>query len=151
MLDIRVLGSDVEEETLALLAALPCLHDEPHWTQAQLRDACMGSEQVLGLFVKGKAVGYIIGAQVLDQADIHTILVAVDWRAQGLAKQLLQAMLARLKQQGATQVFLEVRQGNLAAQGLYAGYGFSATGHRINYYANRDGSRENAIIMSAKV
>ena len=148
MFDITMLGADVAEDTLAHLAALPCLPDEPCWTPAQLRRACQGAELVLALCDKGRPVAYMVAARVLDQADIHTIMVAVDWRGKGLAKQLLDAMLAMLRQQGAQQAFLEVRQSNLIAQSLYAGYGFAATGKRVNYYSNQDGSREHAILMT---
>ena len=151
MFDIVMLGADVAEDTLAHLAALPCLPDEPHWKQTQLRNACKGSERVLALYDQGSPVAYMAAAQVLDQADIHTIMVAADWRGKGVAKQLLAAMLAVLRQQGAQQAFLEVRQSNLIAQSLYAGCGFVATGLRINYYANRDGSRESAILMTASL
>jgi ribosomal-protein-alanine N-acetyltransferase len=149
MVDIQILGAEVAPDILQQLANLPHLSNEPHWTQLQLQKACTGSEQVLGVFVNRDIVGYMVAAQALDQADIHTLFIATNWRGQGLAKTLLQAMLDKLKKQAVTQVFLEVRQGNRVAQNLYQDYGFAITGERVNYYKNTDGSRENAILMSA--
>lgn len=146
---IQILGADVAPKTLQELATLPHLIDEPHWTKLQLQKACEGSEQLLGLYVNRDIVGYMVATQALDQADIHALFIATNWRGQGLAKVLLQAMLDRLKQQAVTQVFLDVRQGNRVAQKLYQDYGFAITGGRVNYYKNTDGSRENAILMSA--
>lgn len=147
--DIQILGAAVAPDIVQQLANLPHLSNEPHWTQLQLKKACAGPEQVLGLFVNRDIVGYMVAAQALDQADIYTLFIATNWRGQGLAKVLLQAMLDRLKQQAVTQVFLEVRHGNQVAQNLYQDYGFAVTGERVNYYTNADGSRENAILMSA--
>ena len=147
--DIQILGAEVAPNIVQQLANLPHLSNEPHWTQLQLKKACAGPEQVLGLYVNRDIVGYMVAAQALDQADIHTLFIATNWRGQGLAKVLLQAMLDRLKQQAVTQVFLEVRQGNQVAQNLYQDHGFAVTGERVNYYTNADGSRENAILMSA--
>ncbi len=92
-------------------------------------------------------VGYMVAAHVLDQADIHTVVVDVAVRGRGYAKQLLQTMLARLAGKGVEQVFLEVRKSNQAAQRLYLGAGFSFTGKRRHYYTNADGVREDALLM----
>lgn len=151
IVDIQILGADVAPKTLQELATLPHLIDEPHWTQAQLQDACVGVEQVLGLFVNGQAVGYMVAANIIDQADIHTLFIATDWRGRGLAKSLLKSMLVRLKKLGAKHGFLEVRQSNGIAQNLYRSFGFAITGKRVDYYKNVDASRENAILMSASL
>lgn len=148
MVDIQILGAKVAPDIVQQLANLPHLSNEPHWARLQLQKACEGPEQVLGLFVNRDIVGYMVAAQALDQADIHTLFIATNWRGQGLSKTLLQAMLDKLKKQAVTQVFLEVRQGNRVAQNLYQDYGFAITGERVNYYKNSDGSRENAILMS---
>ena len=129
------------------LAVLTCHENEPAWNARQLAAACSGSEQLMVVESDGQAVGYMVAAHVLDQADIHTVLVDVNQRGKGLAKALLQSMMQWLREQGVEQIFLEVRQGNLAAQALYAKQGFEVTGSRNNYYANKDGSKENAIMM----
>ena len=141
----------VSKLLLGQLAALTCLENEPAWNSVQLGAAWAGREHLLVVEQQGQAVGYMVAAHVLDQADIHTVLVDIRQRGQGLAKALLQSMIQRLREQGVEQVFLEVRQGNLAAQALYANQGFAVTGSRNNYYANKDGSKENAIMMMASL
>jgi len=138
-------------ELIEQLAALACHENEPSWTVKQLAAACSGSEQLMIVELGKQAVGYMVAAHVLDQADIHTVLVDVNQRGKGLARVLLQSMMQWLREQGVEQVFLEVRQGNLAAQALYAKQGFAVTGGRNNYYTNKDGSKENAIMMMASL
>ena len=138
-------------QLLEQLATLACHEDEPAWSAKQLAAVCSGSERLMVIEQGGHAVGYMVAGHVLDQADIHTVLVVVNQRGKGLAKLLLQSMMQWLREQGVEQIFLEVRQGNLAAQALYAKQGFEVTGSRNNYYANKDGSKENAIMMMASL
>jgi len=148
---IYALKDAASVESLHQLASLACLENEPLWNAKQLAAVCSGAEQLLVVECQGQAVGYMVAAFVLDQADIHTVLVDVKQRGKGLARALLQSMMQWLREQGVEQIFLEVRQGNLAAQALYAKQGFEVTGSRNNYYVNADGSKENAILMMASL
>ena len=49
---------------------------------------------------------------------------------------------------GATRLFLEVADDNVAARGLYERTGFDPIGRRKAYYAGADGSRTDAVVMS---
>ena len=138
-------------ELLEQLASLACQENEPAWNAKQLGAACTGSEHLMLVEHEGQPVGYMVAAHVLDQADIHTVLVDINQRGKGLAKALLQSMMQKLREEGVELVFLEVRESNLAAQALYTKQGFEVTGSRNNYYANKDGSKENAIMMMASL
>ena len=65
----------------------------------------------------------------------------------GLGCLLLESALLKMKNDGATRCFLEVRQSNAAARRLYAGNGFELDGIRKRYYPTEDG-REDALLMS---
>jgi ribosomal-protein-alanine N-acetyltransferase len=61
-----------------------------------------------------------------------------------VGRALLQAALEELGGKDVRQVFLEVRESNLAAQRLYGGLGFRPIGQRPNYYRS---PRENGLVL----
>lgn len=79
------------------------------------------------------------------EAHIVTIATHPDYRRQGLGHALMVWMIERARAGGATEVTLEVRASNDAAQALYAHMGFITVGRRKEYY--RD-NREDAILMT---
>jgi ribosomal-protein-alanine N-acetyltransferase len=80
-----------------------------------------------------------------DTAHINTLAVRPDCRRRGVAEQLLVRLIDWSIEQGAQELTLEVRESNVAAQALYAKFGFDVVGHRKRYYANND---EDALIMT---
>lgn len=89
-------------------------------------------------------VGYIGMKTVLDEADITNVAVHPAWRRQKIGKKLLQSLLRKAVQQRICQIFLEVRESNIAAQKLYAQAGFINVDKRKNYYEK---PKEDAYIM----
>ncbi|MGL4340370.1 MAG: tRNA (adenosine(37)-N6)-threonylcarbamoyltransferase complex transferase subunit TsaD [Rhodoglobus sp.] len=79
-----------------------------------------------------------------DQADIQTIAVSSGARRRGLGRALMQRMIAEAQGRGASEVFLEVRADNPAAQALYAALGFEQIAVRARYYQPDD---VDALIM----
>lgn len=79
--------------------------------------------------------------------EVHIVTVAThpDYRRQGLGRKLMAWMIERARAVGATEVTLEVRAGNMAAQALYAQMGFVVVGRRKGYYRNNG---EDAILMT---
>lgn len=90
-------------------------------------------------------VGYG-GIQVhVDEAHVTTLTVAVAQRRRGIATAMLAALLWHARHHGARSATLEVRSDNVAAQRLYARFGFAPVGVRPAYYASTD----DALIMWA--
>lgn len=88
-------------------------------------------------------IGYA-GVFVLPpDADIQTVGVRADQQGRGVARALLQPLLAEIDAAGATHTMLEVRGDNAAAQHLYDRLGFVRIGERRRYYP--DGG--DALIM----
>lgn len=85
-----------------------------------------------------------------EQADIITLAVKEPFRRQGLARMLLDKALADMQAVGATQLFLDVEDGNAAAIGLYEGLGFSHLKRRRLYYRQKDGTFTDALVMTKK-
>lgn len=98
-----------------------------------------------------KTVGYIGMWIYMDECNIINIAVHKDYRRQGIASILIEEMLKLCKKHKTRYIMLEVRANNIPAQKLYAKHGFRDEIIRKNYYANPDGTREDALIMSLEM
>ena len=78
------------------------------------------------------------------QADVLTIAVARAYWGRGVGSALLGALLQAAVGRGCTEVFLEVREDNPRARGLYLRRGFEEIGVRRGYYQP---SGVDAIVM----
>jgi ribosomal-protein-alanine N-acetyltransferase len=90
-------------------------------------------------------VGSIVLWLVVDEAHIATLAVSDAFRRHGVARRLLAQTLALAYESGARQALLEVRESNIAAQKLYAQFGFEEVGSRQEYYHD---THEDAILMT---
>lgn len=98
--------------------------------------------------VDGRVHGYGGVLMAGDEAHIATVAVAPDSRRSGLATRLLLHLTVAALARGATSATLEVRGDNVAAQRLYARFGYMPVGVRKGYYVV-DGERVDAVIMTA--
>lgn len=73
---------------------------------------------------------------IVGEGEITNVAVAVDYRGQGLARRLMEALLAQGTAMGITDFTLEVRAGNEPAIRLYESLGFVQEGLRRNFYEN---------------
>jgi ribosomal-protein-alanine N-acetyltransferase len=78
------------------------------------------------------------------QADVLTIAVAPLCWGQGIGSALLAALLQAARDHDCAEVFLEVREDNARARGLYQRRGFEEIGVRRGYYQP---SGVDAIVM----
>lgn len=94
------------------------------------------------------AVGFVIGAYVIDEAELFNIAVLPEYRGNGIADKLMEQFENELLGLGVKKIFLEVRESNAAALSLYKKHGFGQISLRKNYYVD---PKENAVIMSKEV
>ena len=94
---------------------------------------------------EGRVAGYITTFSVLDEMNIDSVAVDEDYRHQGIAKELIFKVIARKHPE---KVYLEVRESNAPAIGLYTSLGFENVGLRKNYYQQ---PVENAILMTLSI
>lgn len=95
---------------------------------------------------RGQAVAGFIGSRlVAGELHINNVAVRPEFHRRGIAAQLLAAALDLGRSNGARLAFLEVREGNTAAHGLYRRCGFQVTGRRRRYYNQ---PVEDALLMS---
>ena len=89
-------------------------------------------------------MGYVGSQTCLDETDMMNIAVSPAFRRQGIAKGLIDALVAALREKGSRRLTLEVRTSNAPAIRLYDSLGFTQVGLRKNYYQN---PKEDALIL----
>jgi [ribosomal protein S18]-alanine N-acetyltransferase len=104
--------------------------------------------QILVAEGDGGVLGYIVGRAVRDQSEILNLGVTLNARRRGIGASLVRQLLASFAVAGVREVFLEVRESNLAAQGLYRAFGFHDVGRRRRYYRR---PVEDAVIFRAAI
>ena len=122
----------------AILALQSQVPTAAHWSETQY-NALFTAEAVpriaLVLERANALVGFIIARAAVAEWEIENIVVASSNRKRGLGRLLLSHLLNSAKAQNAESVFLEVRESNAAARGLYEKAGFVKTGSRRLYYS----------------
>ncbi|MFN3198152.1 MAG: ribosomal protein S18-alanine N-acetyltransferase [Bradymonadia bacterium] len=93
-------------------------------------------------------VAYVHTWWVVDAVEIIHIAAHPEHRRQGHGRRLLEALAEQARRAEAVVIHLEVRESNVAAQGLYSGLGYQLQGRRRGYYPTPEGPREDALLMS---
>lgn len=130
---------------IALVAKLEEKYFSRPWSEKSLTDAFSDPKyRLYAAFFEDVLAGYCGLLMTAPEAEIVFICTGEAFRRKGVARLLLETALGRAKEEGITDVFLEVREGNVPARALYRGLGFTETGLRKNYY---DEPKENAVLM----
>ena len=128
-------------------AALAALHAQAFaapWSGEEFTDLLSQP----GVVAIAKSDGFVLIRIVLDEAEILTLAVLPTARRQGLGHRLVEEAAVAATKGGAARLFLEVAEDNAPARALYDRAGFSQIGRRKAYYAQGDGSRTDALVMS---
>ena len=85
-------------------------------------------------------VGYaaVLALPGSGEADVLTIAVDEPARGSGVGRALLEHLIGVAAARGARRLFLEVRDDNPVAEGLYRSRGFRRVGRRPHYYQPDD-------------
>ncbi|MGO9863502.1 MAG: ribosomal protein S18-alanine N-acetyltransferase [Terriglobales bacterium] len=83
-----------------------------------------------------KLCGFVCAQAVVADWGLENIVVATEFLRQGIADQLMRALIREAQTLDASRILLEVRESNLAARRLYEKHGFRESGRRRNYYNN---------------
>ncbi|MBQ9768360.1 MAG: ribosomal protein S18-alanine N-acetyltransferase [Lachnospiraceae bacterium] len=89
-------------------------------------------------------LGYCVLLCTGEEADITNVCTRSEARGKGVATALMTELLEQGKKRGVAEYFLEVREGNTPARGLYQKMGFEEIGMRKNYYEE---PKEHAVLM----
>ena len=108
----------------------------------------IGSTFVYLSELNGQVVGVLHWRHLGEEAEILDVAVPTRHRRKGYARLLLKNFLALAQKRGTSEIFLEVRESNVAARSLYHQFGFEAAGRRPNYYRN---PMEAALLLRLKI
>ncbi|MGQ9366268.1 GNAT family N-acetyltransferase [Azospirillum sp. ST 5-10] len=136
----------------AVVAALQqlCFPEEP-WSDGFVatllgQPGTFGRLAVGGTAAAPNPLGFVLARVAAEDGEILAIGVPPARRRAGLGRRLLDEALAEMQRLGATAVFLEVAEDNMAARALYTDAGFFAVGRRPGYYRRPDG-RATALVL----
>ena len=134
-----------EEDIPAVLVMEARCFPDP-WSEGDFRSALAdGLSLWLAAEKGGVLAGYAGMQSVLDEGYIDNVAVDPDFRRQGVASALLEAMIGEANKRALRFLSLEVRAGNAGAIALYASFGFETVGRRKGYYLRPP---EDALIMT---
>jgi ribosomal-protein-alanine N-acetyltransferase len=121
------------------------------WTASQCLSVLSLPDSHLHLARKGQRMaGFALTRGVLDEEELLLIAVIPELTRNRIATTILQAVIARARQEGRTRLFIEVRQNN-AAVNFYQRSGFASIGTRPAYYSGPDGNRFDATTMQLNI
>ena len=121
---------------------------ERGWTRQDIA-GLLASPGVAGfLLTEGSSdIGMAICRVVADEAELLTVAVDPAHRRRGAARLLLDAVVDRVRDDGARTLFLEVGADNPGARTLYDSLGFRTAGRRAGYYARLGRPAVDAFVM----
>lgn len=90
--------------------------------------------QFVALTGGGRVAGFVALSAAADEAEIHHLAVAPEYRRRGVGRALLTRAAAEAARRGARRLFLDVRARNRAARAMYRRAGFVEAGRRSGYY-----------------
>jgi ribosomal-protein-alanine N-acetyltransferase len=129
------------------------VYPDDAWSVGQFKEELAGVPlnryYVVAVNENQKIVGYA-GAFSPDEgldADIHTLTVTEDFRKQGIGHSMLDQLIAWAYERKAPAIFLEMREGNEAADPLYRAAGFTPISRRDDYY----GRGVHAVVMKKEL
>jgi [ribosomal protein S18]-alanine N-acetyltransferase len=118
------------------------------WSLEQYQSAWseFGPQRMLLVIEEDSTIQGFLAARGVDQEwEIENLAIATSVRRRGLGARLLGHFLNLVRRQSGASVFLEVRESNRAARGLYEHCGFIESGRRKNYYRN---PKEDAVLYA---
>lgn len=121
------------------------------WTAAQ----CAGLLPLPGVWLtlakdRDDVVAFSLSRTVLREAELLLIAVKRSRQGSGIGQLLVTRFIEDACRRGATELHLEVREGNPAMK-LYSSFAFCEVGRRRQYYTGRDGQLHDAITLKKTV
>ncbi|MBQ2719617.1 MAG: ribosomal protein S18-alanine N-acetyltransferase [Clostridia bacterium] len=129
-----------------ILSAMEAATFSEPWSEAAVAAHLAGEHHfaAVALTEAGEVAGYLFGLVLSGEAELLRVAVLPAHRHRGIGFHLVDAFLLHLAGQDVRTCFLEVRESNSAAIGLYEEHGFTAVGRRKAYYRK---PTEDAIVM----
>lgn len=85
-------------------------------------------------YTDGEFSGFLMAFHVLDECHLLDIATEEKFRRRGIGAALIRELMKRAGEKDGSVIYLEVREKNQAARGLYEKLGFVPVGKRKDYY-----------------
>ena len=139
--------SKAKQNELTILAKHDKECNETPWTLEDYQNSYDNSKhQIFVAKIGSEIIGGIAISKVLDEAEILQFWIKSSKQKSGYGTILLRQFIAKIREDGVTQIFLEVVDHNTVAIRLYSKIGFRQIGIRKNYYSINS-RRYDAIVM----
>lgn len=139
----------MREEHIDEVADLEYRSFSQPWSRDAFGDTLAKDEYIyLVALAEGRVAGYVGAVIALDEGDITNIAVDEQYKRAGIGMELMKQMEQLLAKKAVKEIFLEVRESNLAARSLYAKCGYAEVGIRKNFYQK---PVENGIVMKYSI
>lgn len=140
---------DAGTDAAQVAAILKEAKEAANWSEEALRETELLPGVAALVSERGGIVsGFLVGRQVLDEAEILNLAVKQEMRRKGEGRALVLRALEEFGERGISRVFLEVRESNAGAIAFYRGLRFVAIGRRKDYYRE---PMESAIVMERRL
>ncbi len=117
------------------------------WSESILHDCVVVGYSCFVLVDNNFLCGFLVARQIKKQCHLLNLCIAPEHQSKGFGKTLLIYLMEGIKD-SCDVIQLEVRASNNIAKKLYEKYGFEETGLKKNYYADKDGTSEDALLLS---
>ncbi|MEZ5875539.1 MAG: N-acetyltransferase [Hyphomicrobiales bacterium] len=121
-----------------LMAALHAVCFDRPWDETAMAQFIAGPGTLCLVGFAGEAepspAGLLVARRAAEEAELLTLGVVPSSRRLGVGRALLQRAIDQLRASGASNLFLEVADGNEAALELYRALGARPVGRRPSYY-----------------
>ena len=121
------------------------------WTPGNFQDSISSGYRCVRLCLAGETLGYHVAMRGPGEMHLLNLTVAPAHQRRGLGLRLLKELIDHCRSEYLNDLWLEVRESNLAAQALYAKSGFSTVGLRKDYYPLDSNRREHAVVMNLRL
>lgn len=151
-LSMHLAGTDAVDQIMTVMDGAFEPRFGESWTAAQVLGSMRTTDAWarLALFDAGgerQVVGFSLCRRAGVEAELLLVGVVPAARGQGVGASLLALAKADATRHQVTAMFLEVRDGNHAAQALYRANGFRIVGRRRDYYRGAGAERFDAVTM----
>jgi ribosomal-protein-alanine N-acetyltransferase len=125
------------DAVLSIAAELP---QAPQWSRYQYESVLETAETghrvaLVAEVAPGEPAGFAVLSILPPEAELESIGVATQFQRLGVARTLLANIFSECLEHVCTELILEVRASNDAAQSLYRAAGFQFVGRRPGYYS----------------
>ena len=142
---LQMVIREMQAQDVEAVTALEAACFTQPWKRHDFEDILTNPDRFYFVAVEDNEVmGGCMLTDIVGEGDVSNVAVHEKYRRRGIAHALLEYMLQFGRKRGIRDFTLEVRQQNVAAQGLYEGLGFVSEGVRPNFY---DKPKDNAVIM----